>query len=479
MPSVDPTSDSKGGYLRIADDVARRARQTVAAYRDYLGRQGVADGVPFESLPSTDKENYLKKFPFRDLIGDDFDETFTIFSSSGSSGHAFYWPQLKSQHSAAAASLRTLLESVFDIHERRTLAVVGLALGSWIGGDQFSWALKNVSIATPYPFAVFSPGNKHEEIISIVHSAAGMVDQFLLVCCPSAIGHLLLLAEQTGRPMPLEKMCFLVIGEPFPEALRFELEQRSAADGRRPCRMISVYGSADTGVLGFESPWSVFVRRQCEENRDFAAAVGCQGPAPHFFHVADHEAYLEVVNGELHVTKWQGIPLVRYNLHDAARLMDSTDLAPAVARVPNRSAREMLENPPIPGRLLAISGRADSCLILCGTNLTETMLDHALRSPELQDVLTGAYKARTILERGRQRLEIVAETHGGPRSADSIYDGVIAALGRAQPEFLDDWNSIYRQWDADRDRRILKLILVPWPELSGSDSGVKHRGVVR
>jgi hypothetical protein len=35
---------------------------------------------------------------------------------------------------------------------------------------------------------------------------------------------------------------------------------------------------------------------------------------------------VETVAGELCVTKWQGIPLVRYNLHDSARLYDWSEI---------------------------------------------------------------------------------------------------------------------------------------------------------
>jgi len=39
----------------------------------------------------------------------------------------------------------------------------------------------------------------------------------------------------------------------------------------------------------------------------------------------------------------------------------------------------VLEAAGIPADLIAISGRSDSGLILCGTNLSETMLDNAVR----------------------------------------------------------------------------------------------------
>ena len=478
------------GSPAIAQDVATRAAREVHGYQNYLSSNGTNADQSFDRLPLTDKVNYLKTFPLEQLVGSDFEETFHIFSSSGSSGRAFYWPQLKSSHLASAERLRQLLEGTFDIHRRKTLAVVGLALGSWIGGDHFSWLLKSVSINTPYPFAVFAPGNKHDEIISMLRSASRFVDQFILACCPSAIGHLILRAEQAGTPLPLEKMRYLVIGEPFPETLRSALESRAKLPPGEAL-MLSIYGSADTGVLGFESPASIALRKLAQAEPEIARELGLGPVIPHFFHQADPDIYLETVEGELCVTKWQGIPLVRYNLHDSALLYEWSDIAarfpawteqyPALAHVLQRLGQHSHDLPA--QGLIAVTGRADSCLILCGTNITEAMFDQAVRVSEVASLLTGAYQARLLLEDGRQRLGLKLEYHAnqGNREAvtETLYPLLIQALGKIQPEFRDDWTSIYRTWDDDPAQRILKLELVPWPEMSqGLENKIKQRGIV-
>jgi phenylacetate-CoA ligase len=475
------------GSREFAGNVARRARAQAVAYQKFLEERGVPAEALFENLPLTDKATYLKVSVFEELVGDDFADTFTVFSSSGSSGHAFYWPQIKASHRTSAARFGQFLESACGVHQRRTLVIVGLALGSWIGGDFFSWLLKSVAINAPYPLAVFSPGNKHEEIIAMLHSAEGFVDQFILVCCPSAIGHLILRAEGNDRPLPLGKMRYLVIGEAFPEMLREGLEKNAPAGDSL---MFSVYGSADTGLLGFESPASVILRKICLADPLVAEDLGLGRVIPHFFHHADPGAYVETVGGELCVTKWQGIPLVRYNLHDSAHLYDwshivrllpswaqrNPALAPDVARLGQCQGLESL-----PG-ILAISGRADSCLILCGTNLTEAMLDEAVRSAECAGILTGLYRAHLLMENGRQRLGMTLEyrpEHGTPEEViEIVYPRLIRALGRVQPEFHDDWTSIYHTWDGDPAKRILKLDLVPWPEMSRTlEHGIKSRGI--
>lgn len=478
------------GSVKTASKIASRAIHEVKAYQQVIEQTGIPPSAPFEQLPILDKESHMKRHALVDLLGADFKDTFTVFKSAGTSGHAFYWPQLRQSYAGSTSRMRALLESLFGIQHQNTMAVVGLALGSWIGGDVLSWSLKDVAMSTPYPFAVFSPGNKHDEIIAILHEAASLVDQFLLICCPSAIGHLILRAEQTGKPLPLAKMRYLVIGEPFPEQLRSDIEAQ--ANVAPPGVVIaSVYGSADTGVLGFESEASILVRKMCHADPDLARALNVESVTPHFFHMADPNSFLETVDGELCVTKWQGIPLVRYNLHDRATLYDFPAVIEVLSSLPSMTPdmsdslarmRTAADLAPLPG-LIAVAGRADACLILCGTKLSEEMLDDAMRSPELTNTLTGRYQAQVIVENGRQRLKLAVEHKPTDTAADQldqiVYPRLIRAIGRAQPEFLDDWINIYRNWDNDFDQRILKLDLVAWPAMSQSlEHGIKQHSII-
>jgi phenylacetate-CoA ligase len=132
--------------------------------------------------------------------------------------------------------------------------------------------------------------------------------------------------------------------------------------------------------------------------------------------------------------------------------------------------------------ILAIPGRADRCLILCGTNLSETMLDAAVRAPELESVLTGAYEARIEYENDRQFLSFEVELKPGVVEEAGldrqVYDTLVSALGRVQPEFLDDWQNMYRLWDDSPRQRILRVNYHAWPALSKStEMAPKQRGI--
>jgi phenylacetate-CoA ligase len=474
------------GWVQTANSVSTRARERVPAYRRFLEARGVPEDAPFSELPITDKASYLIPAPYADLLADDSHETFTIHRSSGAFGSSFRWPQLKADYRWSARRLRAFLESTFRIHERRTVAVVALSLGSWVGGDHYSWCLKNVALEAPYPFAVFSPGNRHEEVLEFLRQPQPAVEQFLVVICPSLLGYLLLLAESTGRPLPLHQMRYLAIGEAFPEALRESLRQRAGLGGCEPF-MFSLYGSADTGALGVESPASVALRQLLADVPDLAAELGLGPVVPHFFHNTATDAYYETVDGELCVTRWQGIPLVRYNLHDSAKLLSWEPVRQALIATRPRDPRHaewmnLLHDAQAMPDLVALSGRADSCLVLGGTKLTEAMLDEAVRCPELSDLVTGTYRASLIVEQERPILAMDLQFRQGvlPDAAalHRAYHGLIQALGRVQPEFASDWQNLYRNWDDDPSRRVLRLRGLAWPALS-EDAGerIKQRSL--
>src|SRR5262249_35452120 len=134
--------------------------------------------------------------------------------------------------------------------------------------------------------------------------------------------------------------------------------------------------------------------------------------------------------------------------------------------------------------LVAIGGRSDRCLILCGTNISEGMLDEAMKASDPALGLTGRYKAELRYDQGRQRLALKIERRAAAQpdapTDRVIYNELVRTLGRVQPEFMDDWRNVYQRWDDDPKLRILQLEYVAWPELSQLEpERIKHSGLAR
>ena len=134
--------------------------------------------------------------------------------------------------------------------------------------------------------------------------------------------------------------------------------------------------------------------------------------------------------------------------------------------------------------LVAVTGRADSCLILRGANLTEYMLDEAVKCKELHSILTGLYRARIVYEQDRQYLafdlEIRSSVSPDEATINLVYHSLVQTLGRLEPYLLEAWKNNYSVWDSDPTQWVLRLNFLPWPSLSqATEKTIKHRGIVK
>jgi phenylacetate-CoA ligase len=475
------------GSKEIAEKISEKAKK-IPAYQKFLAQHGYQEGTPFEQLPQSDKQSYALVYPLEELLANEKDDLFYIARSSGSSGQSFYWPQLKSSYRSSVGSLRGFLESNFAIDKKQTMAIVALNLGGWIGGDSFSWILKNIAMETPYPFLVFSPGSDCNEILEVISKMTPIVDQIILFIVPSAIAHLHLNANQRNQPLPLEKLKYMILAEPFPESQRISLQKKAGIDETEPF-MFSLYGSADTGSLCVESLASIAVRQLLHENTNLAISLGIEFPTPHFFHFLAYDSFLETIDGHLCVTRWQGIPLVRYLLYDRVAFYSWKDLKEAIITsnqltTANQKLLKIIESSSneLPD-VIAVTGRADKCLIIGGINLTEYMLDAVIKCEDLHDILTGLYQAKIVYQNEIQHLHFTLEVREGilldEDNYKNVYNYLIANLCQRAPSFLMAWNNFYKYGENNQNQRILQLNFVPWPTLSkATETSIKQRGII-
>ncbi len=70
------------GSKATAEQVARRVQNSIPAYKSFLEKHGLKAAERFDRLPQMDKESYALAYPFEDLLADDYEEIFAIYSSS-------------------------------------------------------------------------------------------------------------------------------------------------------------------------------------------------------------------------------------------------------------------------------------------------------------------------------------------------------------------------------------------------------------
>src|SRR5262245_8333447 len=146
--------------LTAAPDVAlalfRDVAATVPAYASFLRDRGcdpaaVRTIADFTRVPLVTKDNYLRRFPLPQLCrGGRLQDCDFVAVSSGSTGEPTFWPRFVSDELTIAARFEQVFGDAFVAAEKRTLAVVCFALGTWVGG-MFSSACCRHLAAKGYP----------------------------------------------------------------------------------------------------------------------------------------------------------------------------------------------------------------------------------------------------------------------------------------------------------------------------------------
>jgi phenylacetate-CoA ligase len=215
--------------------------------------------------------------------------------------------------------------------------------------------------------------------------------------------------------------------------------------------MLSVYGSADTGILGVESFPLIKVRQFLSQNPTVAREVGfTSGVIPNLYHAQTDGNFLEIVDKELVVTKWQGIPLVRYNLEDHVQIFSWSGLCHKISSVDSKNsatwqALEQLELPDV----LAVSGRSQGCLFLCGSNIFESMLQEVILQSSFRERFTGNFVVWTSVISGQQQLHWQIEFKRQAllpteEEVATMQSEFVSLLSIQQPEFGEDYEKFYR-----------------------------------
>ena len=117
-------------------------------------------------------------------------------------------------------------------------------------------------------------------------------------------------------------MHFILAGENFSEKWRAMLEKSAGIPVTEKYRSVSIYGTADAGCIGHETPLTLEIRKLALKHKAFQKELyGDMSFIPTTVSYYPEQTYFELVNGELVFTAPSGIPLVRYNIKDHGALL--------------------------------------------------------------------------------------------------------------------------------------------------------------
>jgi phenylacetate-CoA ligase len=440
-----------------------RVVASVPAYRDFLRTHGVDPAEvrtleDFHGLPLLTKENYHRRYPLPDLcrdgkLGD------MIAVSSGSSGEPTIWPRSAADEAAISARFLQVLVDGFRADERTTLAVVCFPLGTWVGGLFTLSCLRHLSVQGN-PITSVAPGNNKAEILRVIPELGRYVDQVVLLGYPPFVKDVIDSAPFDWGPYQVK---LVLAGEVFSEEWRSLVGERAAmADPVRDSA--SLYGTADAGVLGNETPFSVSVRRFLAADPGAASELFGSSRLPTLVQYDPASRYFEAHDGRLVFSGDNGIPLIRYGIADEGGVLTRDEVLEFCAR------HAFTPEPGPDQPFVYVFGRSLFTVSFFGANVYPENVTVGLEQPGVSDWVTGKFVLETVENADRDTELRVTVELAPDRTGDPA---VVAESIRAQ---LVRLNSEFAHY-VPAGRQLPHVELRPAGDPEYFPVGVKHRWV--
>lgn len=383
----------------------RKAVETTDAYPLFLSGVGfdpktVSTESDFAQVPPMTKKNYVNAYELPQLVSGGDPASARIYSSSsGSSGVPTHWPRsdLSLEHSVL---LHEQILRQLGADRLSTLVVVCFAMGNWIGGTYTLRAIEELH-ELGLPVSAVAPGVDVDAVRENVASLGVHYEQVVLAGYPPFVRDVL---DGAGSDVLGQNMKFLLAGESIEERWRDGVLGLVGKVGR-PQDVCLVYGTADAGMIGHETPTTIAARRLALQNEDLDEMLfGGTAASSTLVEIDASLRYIETDElGYLLFTVDNTIPLIRYRVNDMGDVLTPLELRRRLADVGHHfdvtTSSEYSE-------FVVVKQRSDIAISFYAVNIYPEPVRAALADPQLADTITGKF----MLER-----------HTGDNLRDSLY----------------------------------------------------------
>jgi phenylacetate-CoA ligase len=364
-----------------------------------------------------------------------------------------------------------VLRDAFAAHEKRTLAVVCFALGSWVGGMYTTACLRHVA-AKGYPLTVVTPGNQRAEILRVLRALGPSFEQVVLCGYPPFLKDVIDAGRADGLDWRARPVKLVMAGEVFSEEWRSVVCERLGAP-EPALATASLYGTADGGVLANETPLSVAIRQQLARAPELARELFGEARLPTLCQFDPVHRYFEAVDGDLLFSADGAVPLLRYKILDRGGIHGFAELTTRLAQHGHDLA-EQLRSRGIAVRNLPfvhVFGRSSFALSFYGANVYPENVAVGLEQPALLEAVSGKFVMQ-IAHDGDQNpsLHIAVELLPGQAASEALTADIAQSIQRE----LERLNSEFLNY-APVDRRRPRVRLLPHADSEYFPVGVKHR----
>lgn len=433
--------------LKLFHDASHR----IPAYQKFLTEFSIKPDLiktiaDFSQVPYTSKENYISKYSLEEKCWDgDISQTHMFAASSGSTGEPTFWPRQIEQEIDGAVIHEYLLEKVFTVDKKSTLFVNSFGLGNWIAG-MFTQLCLYLNRLHGVPFTLANPGYNQEETFKVIKQFSKHFDQTIIACHPP----ILKMFIENGAKQHIDwqklNIKFLGAGEGFSENWRDYLASLvSQEDIVRT--IINIYGSADAGLMGFETPLSIALHRETSTNHTLNQVLFENERNPFLYQFDPSMRYLESIGGDISISMNATMPLIRYNIKDQGNIIRNEDMISMVKQQAPEVIRNLkqqhilLEDWALP--FVYIFGRDRFMVTLYGVNIYPENIKSVVEHPDLQPFLTGRFSTEKKLDANQdQQLQIRLELKPGKRSSKTLTHRTQNIFVRTLKQLNSEYNQV-------------------------------------
>lgn len=450
---------------------------SVPAYRDFLTQNGIDPAAiksfdDFQSLPLVTKQNYLQRYPLPELCRQGkLENCDAIAVSSGSTGKPTFWGRSLADELQIATRFEQIFCHSFSSDRYSTLAVICFTLGTWVGGMYTANCCRYLA-SKGYPITVVTPGNNKEEIFRVVRDLGSQFHQVVLLGYPPFIKDVIDSGIASNLDWKKYHIKMVFAGEVFSEEWRDLVDDRVGS--QNPCYdSASLYGTADAGVLGNETPLSICIRRFLANRPDLARNLFGESRLPTLVQYDPLDRFFEVRDGTLLFSGDNGIPLIRYHISDNGGIISYTEMMQFLAASGFDRVASLGENATGICNLpfAYVFGRSHFTVSYFGANIYPENVTVGLEQPEIREWVTGKFVLEVKEDADRNRyLSVTVELAPGVAASEekeeAIAQGILTQLLRLNSEFANYVSPEYQKPQ-------VRLAIAGDPEYF--PLGVKHR----
>lgn len=449
---------------------------TVPAYQTFLAERNINPAniqtyADFQQLPPINKENYLKLYALAQLCRHGQLENCDIIAvSSGSTGKPTFWPRFFADELQIATRFEQIFRDSFSADTRRTLAVICFTLGTWVGGI-FTMNCCRYLASKGYPITAIAPGNNKEEIFRVVQELGESFEQVVLLGYPPFIKDVVDNGIARGIQWQKYRIKMVFAGEVFSEEWRSLVGERVGSTNF--CYdSASLYGTADAGVLGNETPLSICIRRFLANNPEAARNLFGESRLPTLVQYDPCSRFFEVEERNLLFSGDNGVPLVRYNILDTGGIISYDEMLEFLAKWGFDPVAELTGDRGIHKLpFVYVFGRSNFTVSYFGANIYPENVTVGLEQPAIKEWVTGKFVLQVKEDADKNKylfvvVELAPGVEGSEEKKEAIASSILSQLLRLNSEFANYVPPEYHQ---------PQVSLLPTGDAEYFPIGVKHR----